>query len=82
MRKVSYSNRILLVDIGEEWSLVVDLEVEDTMLIWKFERSGVGSCCGARFSWDESAAVKWRKHAELELEGISSWDSEWDPFIP
>ncbi len=37
MSKVSHSNGILLIDIREEWSLVVDHKVEDAVLIGEFE---------------------------------------------
>jgi hypothetical protein len=40
MCKVSNGDGVLLLDVGEEGSLVVDLEVEDTVLIWELE-----TCC-------------------------------------
>ena len=47
MRKVSNSNSVLLLNVGEEWSLVVDLEIEDAVLIWKLEACSVdGRCFG------------------------------------
>ena len=41
MRKVTNGDGVLLFDVGEEWSLVVDLEVEDAVLIWKLEACSV-----------------------------------------
>ncbi len=41
---------VLLLNVGEEGSLVVDLEVEDAVLIWKLEAcsvdvGGFGGAC-------------------------------------
>jgi len=37
MCKMPDANSVLFFDVGEERSLVVDFEVENTMLVWKFE---------------------------------------------
>lgn len=42
MRKVANGNSVLLFHIGEKWSLVVDLEVEDAVLVWELEACSVG----------------------------------------
>ena len=39
--EVSYGDRVLLLDVGEEWSLVVHLKVEDAVLVWELEACGV-----------------------------------------
>jgi len=59
MRKVSNSDGYLLFNIREEWALVIDLEVEDTMLIREFEGRRVGRGGAARVSCYEGATVEW-----------------------
>jgi hypothetical protein len=46
VRKVSDCHGVLLFHVGEEWSLVVDLEVEYTMLVREFEARGVDRRAG------------------------------------
>jgi len=41
MREVPHGNGILLFDVGEERSFVVDFEVEDSVLVGEFEACGV-----------------------------------------
>jgi len=38
MSEMSDCNRRLLVHVGQEWSLVVDAEREDSVLVWQSER--------------------------------------------
>jgi len=50
VRKMTDGDGVLLLDVGEERSLVVDLEVEDAVLIWKLEAcsvdgGGFGGAC-------------------------------------
>ena len=69
--KMSDSNCALLKDIGQERSLVIDQEVEDSMLIWQLEaRAEDGAVRGPRGcrQWE---SVKRREHAEFELNGIA-----------
>lgn len=40
--EVTYGDGVLLFDVGEEWTLVVDFEVEDSVLIWEADLSAVG----------------------------------------
>ena len=40
VRKVSYCYLPLDVKVGEEWPFVIDLESEDTMLVWESESGG------------------------------------------
>jgi hypothetical protein len=37
---MSNCNGVFLLDVREKWSLVVDLEIEDAVLIWELE-----ACC-------------------------------------
>lgn len=46
------SNSVLLLEVGVEGSLVVDFEVEDSVLVWELEAScvdggGGGGLCDA-----------------------------------
>ena len=79
---MTYGDGILLLDIGKEWSLIVDFEVKDPVLIRKTNFSAVGSRVGFAGGWDESDAVEGRKHRNFELQEIVGWDSEWKPGIP
>lgn len=47
VRKVSDRHFSLLINVGEERALIVHAEVEDTVLVWKLERSCVNGagCC-------------------------------------
>lgn len=47
MRKMSYCDTRLLIHIGEERSLVVYAECEDSMLIWQGERGTENSAVGS-----------------------------------
>lgn len=71
----------LHVDVGQEWSLVVDAEREYAMLVWQAKRSAVDGavgCCGYRL---EVESVEWRKHSEFQLEFIVRDDGEWRKMI-
>jgi hypothetical protein len=80
--KVSYGNGVLLLDVREEWSFVVDLEIEDTVLIWELEACGV-DCRGLGGSSDlQRETVERGQHGELQLDNITSGRSERLPVIP
>ena len=80
MGKVANRHKHLLIDVGQEWSLVIYTEGEDTVLIWEDEmcrESGaVYSCSGRR----QGQTVEWREHAELELDLVLCWRHIWLPF--
>ena len=65
MRKVSDSDLSLFIDVCEKWPLIVDSEVEDTVLIGERERGGVH--CGVRSFEDgiEVETVEGREHSEF-----------------
>lgn len=67
MRKVPDCNLSLLIDVCEKWPLIVDPEVEDTVLIGECKRRRVN--CGIwRFNYGiKVEAVEGRKHGEFEL---------------
>lgn len=58
MSKVSHSNSILLFNVREEWSLVIDHEIEDTVLVGEFEAGGVDGGVLSGGFWDEGEAVE------------------------
>lgn len=71
----------LHVDVGQEWSLVIDAEREYAMLVWQAECSaedGAIECCGYRL---EVESVERRKHSEFQLEFIVRGDGEWGKMI-
>ena len=79
--KVANSDSALLVDVAEEWTLVVDDEIEDTMLIGHGEGGLEDGAVGIRLDWVQSYAVEGRQHAELELESVSGSRKEGDPTV-
>lgn len=83
MCHVSHGHRPLLVDVGEEGSLVVDAEVEDAVLVWKGERGGVesrvGSGEGGRRVQGET--VERREHGAFELDGVGWGRGEWGEVV-
>lgn len=79
--KVADSDGALLVDVAKERTLVVDDEVEDTMLIRHGEASFEDGAVGGRLDWVQSHTVERRQHAELELERVSGSREEGDPTV-
>jgi len=51
VRKMSHSHRPLLVDIAQKWTLVVDDEVEDAVLIWQCESCAEDGAVGSSRGW-------------------------------
>lgn len=41
MREVAHGDSVFFFDVGQEWALVVDLEIEDSVLVGKLERGGI-----------------------------------------
>lgn len=82
MRKVADADRVLLLNVGEERTLVVDLEVEDAMLVGEGEGDAIhGSIASGAFT-GQVEAVEGRKHGELELEFVVLRKGKGNPFIP
>ena len=82
MSKVSHSNSILLFNVREEWSLVIDHEIEDTVLVGEFEAGGVDGGVLSGGFWDEGEAVEGWEHGEFELDDVASWWGERYPVVP
>ena len=83
MGHVANRDGVLLLDIGEEGALVVDLEVEDAVLIGQHKGGCVGGGILGRAGLvkGKGKAVEGRKHAELELEHIVGGDVEGGPGV-
>ena len=79
--KVAYSDGALLVNVAEERTLVVDDEVEDTMLIGHGEAGLEDSAIGSWLDCVQSHTVEGRQHAELELERIYGSRKEGNPTV-
>jgi hypothetical protein len=73
--------RPLIVSKVAERTLVVDNEVEDTMLIGHGEAGLEDSAIGSWLDCVQSHTVEGRQHAELELERISGSRKEGDPTV-
>ena len=71
MRKVSDCDLPLLLNVGKEGTVVLDVEVEDTVLIRGLEGGAKdGRVCGLR-EGGEIDAVEGRQHAEFELDSVA-----------
>jgi hypothetical protein len=79
--KVADSNCFLLIDVAEERALVVDNEVEDTMLIGNGEASLEDGAVGGWLDWVQGHTVEGRQHAELELDRVSGSREEGNPTV-
>lgn len=84
MRHVAHRHRVLLLDVGQERPLVVDLEVEDAVLVGQLEAGGEGGGvrCGERGRGGEGEAVEGGEHRELELQEVVRGDGEGGPGVP
>ena len=82
MGHVAYADGVLLIDIREEGSLVVDAEVEDAMLVGRDERRAVDRGISGSVDRLEIEAVEGGEHGEFELEGVGVGQGEWVPAIP
>lgn len=70
VRKVTHRHGVLLLDVGIEGPLVVNLKVEDAVLVGQLEGSGVDAPAGWGFHVGEGEAVEGREHGEFELQDI------------
>jgi len=74
MRKMSDCDLLLYLNVGEEWSLVVDFEGKYAVLVWAGESCTVKSAVGRLRDGFQWQAVEWRKHGKFELKSILGWD--------
>lgn len=82
MRKVADADCVLLLNIGEERALVVDLEIEDAMLIGEDEGNAIHGSIASGAPASQVEAVEGRKHGKLELENVVLGKGEGNPFVP
>lgn len=76
VRVMANGNFVLLLDVGEEGTLVVDTEGKDSMLVGDGEACAVHSAGFRSERWLESEAVEGREHGEFELQSILTGDLE------
>lgn len=67
MRKVSQGNSPLLINIGDERTLVVDTEGEDSVLVGGTESGGVNLGLSGGGGRSEGETVVGVEHGEFEL---------------
>lgn len=82
MSHVSYAYGSLLLDVSEERSLVVDEEVEDSVLIGQDEAGAKGSSIVGCACRGEIEAVEGREHREFELQSIALGNGKGNPLVP
>lgn len=79
---VSHTDGALLLDVGQEWSLVVDHEVEDAVLVRQHK---TGSEHGGRLGDERGGklqAVERREHGKLKLQSVLVGDGKGLPLVP
>lgn len=81
MCKVAHCNCVLLVDVRNEGTLVVDTERKYAVLVGYLERGGESGTVWRKGRWKQRKAVVRIKHSEFELEGVVRGDKIWDPLI-
>lgn len=72
---------VLFFDVAEEWTIVVDAEGEDTVLIGDGELGAVDSAVLCSLCGLQVQAVEGGEHGEFELEGIQGGHLEGDVMI-
>lgn len=75
-------NGVLLLEVRVEGSLVVDLEVKDSVLVRELEAGGVDGGCGGGLCDREGETVEGGEHGEFELEDVAGGWGEGNPFVP
>lgn len=65
--KVAHGNRVLLLDVGVEGPLVVNLEVKDAVLVRQLEGGRVGGAVLGGDGGVQLQTVEGRQHAEFQL---------------
>lgn len=79
--EVADGDLVLLLDGGEERTLVVDAEREDTVLIGGHELSTEDGASISAADRLEGQTVEGREHSELELELVIAGNLEWHPLV-
>ena len=81
MRKVTDGNLVLLLNVGEERTLVIHTEREDTVLIGSDKLGAVHGASLRATGGLEGQTVEGREHGEFQLQLILSGDLEGHPLI-
>ena len=66
----------LYVHVGEEWSLVIDAERKDAMLVWKLEGTAKNSAIRCLRNGYEIETVIRREHGKFKLQSVRGVDFE------
>lgn len=82
MCNVAHANSVLLLDVGHEGALVVDLEVKNAMLVGQGECGAVDGSRVADTEGLEVQTVERGEHGEFELECVGGGESIWHPCVP
>ena len=78
VREVADGDFVPFVDVGEERTLVVDVEGEDPVLVRKSERGAVDCAVLGAGSRLERKTVVRGEHGELNLDGVVWFNLEWN----
>lgn len=82
MGEVADSHLVLLLDVGQEWPLVVDAEREDAVLVGDGKAGAIYGAVLCSVRWGEGETVEWREHGKLDLKSILGWQLKWnEPVI-
>lgn len=81
MCKVAHGNCVLLVDVRNEGTLVVDTERKDAVLVRYLKGGGESGGVWRNRRRKQRKAVVRIEHSEFELEGVGGGDAIWDPLI-
>lgn len=81
MSVVADGHLVLLFDVGEKGTLVINAEGEDSVLVGNHEACAVDSAGFCPLDGLEVETVKGREHGEFELQGIFRGHFEGDVFV-
>jgi len=81
MGKVAERDGVFLFDIGDEGTFVVDLEGEDTVLIWSLEGGSVDAGFIGGDDGKQGETVVRVQHSEFELEMVFGGNDEGNPTV-
>ncbi len=65
MCEMSDSDRSSLINVREEWSFVIHLESEDTMLIGESKGGAKGRAVGGLGAWIQGKSMEGREHGKF-----------------
>jgi hypothetical protein len=80
--KVAHGDGVLLLDVRQEWALVVDLEIEDSVLVGQLEGGDINSGIVSGSGCLEGQTVEGGQHREFELDSVAVRGDKWYPVVP